>query len=225
MGEEGDRADLATALRRARLAAGLSQREMARRAGLSAGYVSRLEAADWEAGGPLPSDRALRAMARVTRVSSTDLLGLRDAVRARLRPNSAPQPGGWARANGRMPYSVTVGAAEVAAEVAGVVQRNPEGSAVRTTSHLLPATDRTLHRLRSGADADRGGPRSGGRGAAPALELVIGEVEAVIVVPGPPGRARAALTVDDPDLLRALRLWFDDLAWSEERLHGRAAGA
>ena len=51
--------DLASVITRARMAADLSQVELARRAGIAPSYMSRIEGAAWNFGGPWPSDQVL----------------------------------------------------------------------------------------------------------------------------------------------------------------------
>ena len=80
--------DLASAIADARRAAGLTQAELARRAGISPSYLSRIESAAWERGGPLPADGVLRALARALGVSSVEMVALGRAVRDRQRPGS-----------------------------------------------------------------------------------------------------------------------------------------
>lgn len=73
--------DLASAVREARLAAGLQQVELARRAGITPSYLSRIEGAAWNHGGPWPSDQILRSLARTLSLSSADLLDMRNRAR------------------------------------------------------------------------------------------------------------------------------------------------
>ena len=122
--------NLAAVVARARRAAGLSQADLARRAGISASYLSRIEGAAWERGGPWPADSVLRALARALGLSSTDLVALRQEARARHDlsvPSRSP-----ARAGRRVPYAVSVGAAEVELAARGVVDRNPARGTLRT---------------------------------------------------------------------------------------------
>ncbi|MGH9278512.1 MAG: helix-turn-helix domain-containing protein, partial [Acidimicrobiales bacterium] len=84
---------LGSTVRAARLSLGLSQAALARRAGISPSYLSRIEGAAWLNGGPWPSDGVLRALARALNLSSTSLIERRERARG-----AAPAP---ARGNGR----------------------------------------------------------------------------------------------------------------------------
>jgi hypothetical protein len=120
--------DLATAIADARQAAGLSQAGLARRAGISPSYLSRIEGAAWERGGPLPADGVLRALARALGVSSVELVAMGRAARdgqAAVTGASAPA----VRAGRRSPYAVTMGPEAVDAAAREVVRRNsPQGT-------------------------------------------------------------------------------------------------
>ncbi|HWI03833.1 MAG TPA: helix-turn-helix domain-containing protein, partial [Acidimicrobiales bacterium] len=122
--------DLASVLTDARRAAGLSQAQLARRAGISASYLSRIEGAAWERGGPWPADGVLRALARALNLSSTELLALRQAARARVEAPARAASG--ARTGLRSPYAVSVGKEAVDAAARGVVARNPTDGALRS---------------------------------------------------------------------------------------------
>jgi transcriptional regulator with XRE-family HTH domain len=121
------RADLATAIVDARRAAGLSQAALARRAGISASYLSRIEGAAWTRGGPLPADGVLRALARALGISSTTLVALRREARAEAA-ESTP----LARANRRPPYAVSMGPAEVDGAARDMIGRNPSQGTLRS---------------------------------------------------------------------------------------------
>lgn len=123
-------ADLASIIADARCAAGLNQAELARRAGISPSYLSRIEGAAWERGGPWPADNVLRALARALGLSSTELIALRRTARDR---QAGPRPTGHpGRVNRRTPYSVSVGVQDVDAAARGVVERNPPRGAMRS---------------------------------------------------------------------------------------------
>ena len=119
--------DLATVIVDARRAAGLSQAALARRAGISASYLSRIESAAWERGGPVPSDAVLRALARTLALSSTVLVSLRTAARAGDEVRSP-----LARANRRSPYAVSVGPDHVDQAARGLIGRNPSHGTLRS---------------------------------------------------------------------------------------------
>jgi transcriptional regulator with XRE-family HTH domain len=126
---------LASMVVKARHAAGLSQAEVARRAGISASYLSRIEAAAWERGGPWPTDGVLRALARVLGLSSTALVAERQAAWA--RQGSAKPAGHRPRAHGRMPYAVSVGPEEVDAAARDLVERNPRRGTLRSAQVFM----------------------------------------------------------------------------------------
>jgi len=113
-----------------RHAAGLSQAALARRAGISPSYMSRIESATWTAGGPWPGDGVLRSLARALGLSSTLLMTL---LRTERGVVSA------ARRRTRMPYAVSVGSPEVHAAAVGVIERNPRHGTVRL-AHVPPST-------------------------------------------------------------------------------------
>ena len=123
-------AELASTIGGARRAAGLSQAELARRAGISASYLSRIEGAAWERGGPWPADAVLRALARALGRSSTELIDLRDRARQHGSPK-AP-----ARGAARSPYAVVVGADMVDAAARRLAERNPPGGTLRSAQVL-----------------------------------------------------------------------------------------
>jgi transcriptional regulator with XRE-family HTH domain len=123
--------DLASAIVEARAGAGLSQAALARRAGISASYLSRIESAAWERGGPLPADGVLRALARALGVSSAALVALGRAARERQRAVTGAG-GPAARAGNRSPYAVTMGAEAVDAAAREVVRRNPPQGTLRS---------------------------------------------------------------------------------------------
>lgn len=151
--------ELADVIREARRRAGLSQAALARRAGVSASYMSRIEGAAWERGGPWPTDAVLRALARALGLSSTELVRLRRAAEDR-RPAPA---GGGTHAGGtsrRSPYAVSVGPAEVDAAARGVVGRNPPAGTLRSVQVVAgPAEDAPSY-LDVVAEALAGDPQS-----------------------------------------------------------------
>lgn len=126
--------DLAASVRGAREAAGLSQAELARRSGVTASYVSRIEAAAWRHGGPWPSDDVLRALARTLNWSSTRLIELRRRERHASGADVASRP--WRPRNGGTKYAVTVGDDDIRHAARGLVERNPRRSTVRLTARV-----------------------------------------------------------------------------------------
>ena len=122
--------DLATTIVEARRAAGLSQAALARRAGISASYLSRIEGAAWERGGPLPADGVLRALARALGASSAALVALGRA--ARERQAALDTPGKSVRVSRRSPYAVSMGPEAVDAAAREVVERNPSHGTLRS---------------------------------------------------------------------------------------------
>jgi len=151
-------ADLASVIRESRRRAGLSQAALARRAGVSASYLSRIEGAAWERGGPWPTDAVLRALARALGLSSTELVRLRRAAQEhQVAPAGLPHAGGVSR---RSPYAVSVGPAEVDAAAAGVVRRNPRAGTLRSAQVMVgPAEDAPSY-LDALAEALAGDPES-----------------------------------------------------------------
>lgn len=129
-------ADLAGVITEARRAAGLSQAQLARRAGISPSYLSRIESAAWERGGPWPADGVLRALARALGISSTQLVALRRAARDRQGPAPAPARGGW-----RTPYAVSVGPQAVDDAARDLVVRNPANGSLRSAQVLVANAD------------------------------------------------------------------------------------
>ena len=127
--------ELATTISEARQAAGLSQVALARRAGISPSYLSRIEGAAWERGGPLPADGVLRALARALGLSSTALVSLRQA--AEDRQTACSPPGPPLRRRSRLPYAVSVGPDEVDAAARRVVERNPPQGTLRSAQVFL----------------------------------------------------------------------------------------
>jgi transcriptional regulator with XRE-family HTH domain len=123
--------DLGATVRAARRALHLTQAQLAGRAGISPSYLSRIESAAWERGGPWPADGVLGALARALGVSSTELVGLRNRAQSTLQRGPA-QSGAFARANGRPPYSVCMGIDEVDAAARRVVERNPRHGTFRS---------------------------------------------------------------------------------------------
>ena len=126
------RPELAAAIVEGRRAAGLTQAALARRAGISASYLSRIESGAWEKGGPLPADGVLRALARALGISSTALVGLRRAAGDR---QVAPSP--LERANRRPPYAISMGPQEVDAAARDLVGRNPSTGTLRSAQVFM----------------------------------------------------------------------------------------
>ena len=129
-------AELAGVIVEARRTAGLSQAQLARRAGISPSYLSRIESAAWERGGPWPTDAVLRALARALGISSTRLVALRRA--AEDRHGTTPQP---ARGVSRTPYAVSVGSHAVDAAARDLIVRNPPEGALRSAQVLALEAD------------------------------------------------------------------------------------
>jgi transcriptional regulator with XRE-family HTH domain len=123
--------DLGETVRVARRALHLTQAQLAKRAGISASYLSRIESAAWERGGPWPADGVLGALARALGLSSTELIGLRTRARSTMAGESG-QPEALARANGRPPYSVCIGTDEVDVAARRLVDRNPRHGTFRS---------------------------------------------------------------------------------------------
>ena len=230
--------DLATVILEARRAAGLSQAELARRAGISASYLSRIEGAAWERGGPWPGDSVLRALARALGLSSTDLVAMQQAARTRSAP--PPTTGHRARKSGRLPYAVSVGHDEVDRAARDLIGRNPPGGTLRSVHLGAAATDpsyddalvsapagdpRTmLYRVRSPAAASIPSRTAGSPGNVRTrhtssnpvvLDVLIGDHEVLLAAPDRRGLPylRAGVLVDDPDFVAALRQWFDESIW------------
>jgi transcriptional regulator with XRE-family HTH domain len=120
--------DLSSVIADARRDAGLSQAALARRAGISPSYLSRIESAAWERGGPLPADGVLRALARALGVSSAALVALGREARDGQEAVSG-SPGRGSRAARRPPYAISMGPDAVDAAAREVVRRNsPQGT-------------------------------------------------------------------------------------------------
>jgi transcriptional regulator with XRE-family HTH domain len=138
-------ADLASAITRARLAADLSQVELARRAGIAPSYMSRIEGAAWNMGGPWPSDQVLRSLARVLGLSSSALIAMRTEARLAAGKPSA-RPRGWAGPG----YTVCTDNDGVYEAARRLVDRNPPRQPIRTTSVRMllgaegPPTERQI---------------------------------------------------------------------------------
>ena len=122
-------ADLASVISRARLAADLSQVELARRAGIAPSYMSRIEGAAWNSGGPWPSDQVLRSLARVLGLSSTSLITMRTEAR-QAAGTPGGRPSGWTGPG----YTVRTDNDGVYESARRLVDRNPPRQPIRTTS-------------------------------------------------------------------------------------------
>jgi len=121
---------LAAAVRAARAHLGLTQAELARRAGVTASYVSRIESAAWERGGPWPSDDVLRALSRVLGCSSTGLVRMKDHARERAaqsKPHRAGSP----------KYAIGIGDEDVLRAAQDLLERNPPRGSLRVSSQLF----------------------------------------------------------------------------------------
>lgn len=130
----------------------MSQAALARRAGISPSYLSRIEGAAWERGGPLPADGVLRALARALGLSSTALVALRQEAEDRQTASRAPATLPPRRS--RLPYAVSVGPAEVDAAARRVVERNPPEGTLRSAQVFVS------DELSRDTDVDRGLPPS-----------------------------------------------------------------
>jgi transcriptional regulator with XRE-family HTH domain len=246
--------DLAAAVRACRAAAGLSQVELARQAGITPSYVSRIESAAWRRGGPWPSDDVLRALARVLGCSSTRLIELRRTEREAAGGDTSPRA--WRPRNGGTRYAVSMGHDDVDIAAHRLVERNPPRGSVRLTMRLggqgqpgplearyaealarrmVEDTSSILYcvcvvgpgnadRVRAVAERLAGGRdpltvdnvRTRCCFSPPAtLDVIVAEREALIAVPDRRGHPflRAALLIEDPDFVAALRDWFDDYVW------------
>ena len=225
----------------ARRAATLSQAQLARRAGISASYLSRIESAAWERGGPWPTDSVLRALARALGISSTELVALRQAAR---EPKDEPP----VRGRCRTPYAVSVGPDAVDAAARDVVARNPPQGALRSAQVLRSGAaagpsyldtlgsamggrpDSILYRVCAPDRRHLGMARATveqlDRGAGNVrtripfsnplvLDLLVGDHEVFLAVPDRRGHPhlRAGIVVDDPDFVAAVRDWFDESVW------------
>ena len=126
---------LAAAVRDARQAVGITRSELARRAGIHPSYVSRIESAAWEKGGPWPSDDVLRALARVVGCSSTRLIELKRDARPDDVPGSGPRA--WSRRTGSARYAVSVGDGDVHRAARRLLERNPPRGSLRLSSQLF----------------------------------------------------------------------------------------
>lgn len=114
---------------RARQARGLSQVELARRAGIAPSYLSRIEGSAWRRGGPWPSDQVLRSLARYLGVSSTELIRLRNEERG-ARGAPVGRRRGWSGPG----YTVCTDGDGVYQAAKSLIDRNPPRHPVRTTS-------------------------------------------------------------------------------------------
>lgn len=201
------RPGLAGVVRQARRERGLTQVELARRAGMHPSYVSRIEGASWERGGPWPSDLVLRALARELGLSSTRL--------AKLKGEARPDGGSVERRMRNWPGPGAAGAAigdvDVDALAARLIAAVPPSADLRMTGAALGPSARNAlaDRVAAHPAPGRGLRRVAGRRGA--LDVLIGEHEALVVVPAANGAAPAALSIDDPDMVAALRDWFDGL--------------
>jgi transcriptional regulator with XRE-family HTH domain len=111
------------------MAADLSQVELARRAGIAPSYMSRIEGAAWNFGGPWPSDQVLRSLARVLGLSSTELIAMRTKAR-QASGEASGRPRGWTGPG----YTVSADNDGVYESARRLIDRNPPRQAIRTTS-------------------------------------------------------------------------------------------
>ena len=124
-----DAAGVATMISRARVAAGLAQVELARRAGIAPSYLSRIEGSAWRTGGPWPSDQVLRSLARYLGISSTELIRLRNQERG-ATGTPGRRPRGWSGPG----YAVCTDGDGVYQAAKALIDRNPPRHPLRTTS-------------------------------------------------------------------------------------------
>ena len=127
--------DLANAVREARLAAGVQQVELARRAGITPSYLSRIEGAAWNHGGPWPSDQVLRSLARTLSLSAPELIDMRNRARRTTAgpPRKAPARD-WLRGRNAVRYVVSDDGREVYQAAADLITRNPQGGSLRAAT-------------------------------------------------------------------------------------------
>lgn len=143
------------------MAADLSQVELARRAGIAPSYMSRIEGAAWNIGGPWPSDQVLRSLARVLGLSSTALISLRTDARQAIGKASG-RPRGWTGPG----YTVCTDNDGVYESARRLVDRNPPRQPIRTTSVRMllgaegPPTDRQIDFQQTLSDRLSGDPGS-----------------------------------------------------------------
>ncbi len=234
---------LAARVRAARVDRGLSQAAVARRAGISPSYMSRIEGAAWKQGGPWPNPAVVRSLARALSASSTELLALWELE----RPVRAA--GGTARRRRRsmgLDFVVSIGPARVSRAAVMVVEQTPPGGGVRLAEsgtwrpatganrapsppapdHVRALADKVLadptclvRRICSDGSAAEAGLASEHTrcypGPPPQVEVIIGEHLVLLALPD---RRRgsslaASVTVDDPDFVDAARTWFDEELW------------
>ena len=124
-----DDEDVGTMIIRARQKSGLTQVELARRAGIAPSYLSRIEGSAWRSGGPWPSDQVLRSLARYLGVSSTELIRLRNEERA-AHGTPVSRRRGWSGPG----YTVCTDSDGVYQAAKSLVDRNPPRHPVRSTS-------------------------------------------------------------------------------------------
>lgn len=227
--------DLANAVREARLATGLQQVELARQAGITPSYLSRIESAAWNSGGPWPSDAVLRSLARRLSLDAKELIDMRNRARRTAAPPGEREPvRSWLPGPTAMRYVVSDDEApDVYEAAAGLVARNPAGGSLRAATVVSAghrpgdAGGRHLYAdaLRRKLDDDPATTCFQVAGAGACAEVLIGDNEALIAVPTCRDRPdlRACVVIDDPGFVRALQQWYDEFVWEPSGDGGEAA--
>jgi hypothetical protein len=183
--------DLAGTVRRARAGLQLSQAELARRTGISPSYLSRIESAAWERGGPWPADG-------VRLVDRNPRRGTFRSVHVAAPPGPAPRDDSPPTYVDALADRLAEAAETLLYRVCAPARHSPE--AARATVDRWSAPN-------ARARIAFANPL--------VMDVLIGEHEALIALPdrrGDPHLA-ACLVVDDPDFVDAIRRWFDEWVW------------